>query len=216
MGLILSNSDRAFLKDRITESEKQTRAQIVLATVKRSDSYPELPWKAFAFGASVAGFTLFLLDLLFLRWVSDAMILFSFAGILVTGAFFALLTILIPSFARLFLSVHRKETETRQYAESLFLSHEVFASEDRNGILLFVSQFERQVVIFPDKGIRNDFSLKVMKNIISKMKLALQRKELKNAMNTGLEEIVATLTPPVSACRDKNELSNEIIMEGGA
>ena len=55
MKQILSDTDRILLDKRIAEAEIKTKAQIVLATVKRSDNYPEIPWKAFAFGSSICG-----------------------------------------------------------------------------------------------------------------------------------------------------------------
>ena len=55
MKQILSASDRDLLDKRIMEAELQTKAQIVVALVKRCDNYAEIPWKAFAIGASVAG-----------------------------------------------------------------------------------------------------------------------------------------------------------------
>ena len=60
MKQILSDTDRILLDKRIAEAEIKTKAQFVLATVKRSDSYAEIPWKAFAFGSSIAGFMVFL------------------------------------------------------------------------------------------------------------------------------------------------------------
>ncbi len=215
MKQILSDIDRTMLERRIAEAEKQTKAQIVLATVKRSDNYTEIPWKAFAFGSSIAGFFVFLLDLLIPGWITDTVILFSIAIILATGAVFALLTLLFPVFARLFLSENRKETETRQYAESLFLSRELFATESRRGILLLLSQFDRQVVILPDKGVSEQLSIDVMNNIISKMTQYLKQNEVRNAMEAGLDGLITALCPAVSTDPDKNELSNEIIEEEG-
>jgi putative membrane protein len=211
MKQILSDTDRILLDKRINEAETQTKAQIVLATVKRSDSYSEIPWKAFAFGVSISGFAVFLLGIFILRWITDTMILFSVASILATGAIFVLITLFSPRFARLFLSESRKESETLQYAESLFLSRELFATEGRRGILLLVSQFERQVVILPDIGVRDRLSTEVIKNIISKMTQNLRKKEVRKAMETGLEELVSELCPSASSRPDKNELSNEII-----
>lgn len=49
---------------RIAAAEKRTGAQIVVAVIERSDSYSELPWKAFALGVFVAGFLVFIFDLL--------------------------------------------------------------------------------------------------------------------------------------------------------
>jgi putative membrane protein len=215
MKQILSETDRSQLDKKIAEAEARTSAQIVLATVKRSDSYAEIPWKAFAFGISVAGLTVFLFDMLRLQWVTNAMILLSVAAILVTGIILVFLTLLFPGFARLFLSGHRKETETLQYAESLFLSHELFATEGRRGVLLLVSYFEKQVVILPDKGVRNRLRTDVMNNIISKMTQDLRRNNVRNAMETGLEELTAALCYTAQAVSDKNELSNEIIEEDG-
>jgi len=211
MKQILSDTDRTLLDKRIAEAEIQTKAQIVLATVKRSDSYSEIPWKAFAFGVSISGFAVFLLDLLVLGWITGTMILLSVASILATGAIFVLMTILFPRFARLFLSESRKESETLQYAESLFLSRELFATEGRRGILLLVSQFEREVVILPDIGLRGSLSNEVKRNIISKMTQHLRGKDVRKAMETGLEELVSELCPSASSRPDKNELSNEII-----
>jgi putative membrane protein len=212
---ILSDTERTLLDKLIAEAEKNTKAQIVLAVVKRSDSYSEIPWKAFAFGICIAGFTMFIIGLLVLKWVSDSMILFSVAAILATGIILVFLTLLSPGIARLFLSESRKETEVLQYAESLFLSRELFATEKRRGILLLVSQFERRVVILPDKGVRNSLGTDVMKNIISKMTQYLQQNEVRNAMETGLKELIAALYQTSPGGSNNNELSNEIIEEEG-
>ncbi len=133
MKQILTDTDRALLDRQIAETEKQTGTQIVLASVKRSDSYAEIPWKAFAFGASFSSLVTIFMDLFVLGWLTETLILFSVAVILATGALFALLTVLFPRFAILFLSPHRKETETMQYAESLFLSHELFSTDQAQG-----------------------------------------------------------------------------------
>jgi putative membrane protein len=215
MKQILSDTDRTLLDKRIAEAEKQTNAQIVLAVVKRSDNYTEIPWKAFAFGSSIAGFFVFLLDLLMPGWITDAVVLFSIAIILATGGFFVLLTLFFPVFARLFLSENRKKTETQQYAESLFLTRELFATESRRGILLLLSQFERQVIILPDKGVGEQLTIDIMVNIISKMTLHLKQNELRNALETGLDELIAALCDKLSITKNENKLSNEIIEEEG-
>jgi putative membrane protein len=215
MNQVISDNDRILLDKRIAEAEKQTKAQIVLATVKRSDSYLEIPWKAFAFGSSFAGLIVFLQDILNPGWITDRVILLSLALILITGALFAFMTLFFPVFARLFLSASHKETETRQYAESLFLSRELFGTEGRRGILLLISEFERQVVILPDKGVRDALSPDVMNMIILKMTQYLRQNDAGKAMETGLDELIAALCHPISTASDKNELSNEIIEEEG-
>lgn len=211
----LTEAERVLLDKRIADTEERTGAQIVLASVRRSDSYAELPWKAFAFGASIASLFVLLLDLFFLGWLTETLIVFSVAVILATGALMALLTVIFPGFARLFLSSGRRETETLQYAESLFLSRELFSTEERRGILLLVSQFERQVVILPDTGVRNLLNNEVLKEVISGMKRHLRGGELRHAMEAGLEGIHAALASPLKRADANNELTNDIIEEEG-
>ncbi len=212
---MLTDTDRSLLDRRIAETEKQTRAQIVLASVLRSDSYAEIPWKAFAIGVSLASLIMIFLDLFVIGWITNSLILSSLAVIMATGAIFALLSVLIPGFGKLFLSPQRKETETMQYAESLFLSNELFSTEDRRGILILVSQFERQVVILPDKGVRDLLNTEVLEVVISIMTRHLRRNELRQAMEAGLEGIHSALGFEVPDWEDRNELSNEIIEEDG-
>jgi putative membrane protein len=215
MKQFLSETDRSLLDSRIKEAEAKTGAQIVLATVKRSDSYVEIPWKAFAIGVSVSGFVVFIYDLFVLQWIMDNQTLMSLAVMLASGFLLVILTLTVPAFARLFLPHHRKETETMQYAESLFLAHELFATKGRCGILLLVSLFERQVVILPDTGVRNSLGETVIKEIISKMTGSLRSNDLKDALEKGLDGLLATLNTYVPDDDGKNELSNEIIEEEG-
>jgi putative membrane protein len=213
MKQILSGFNRDLLDKRIIEAELQTKAQIVVAIIKRCDNYAEIPWKAFAIGASAAGLAVATTDLVMKDWITDTMLLLSVTAVMATGTLLAVLTLIFKGFARLFLPKSRRESETRQYAESLFLSRELFTTEGRKGILLLVSQFERQVVILPDTGVRKWLSAEVMKIIISKMTPHLRQNDVKNALETGLDELVTALSPPVATGPDKNELSNEIIEE---
>ena len=213
---ILSDADRALLDKRIAEVEKQTGAQIVLASIVRSDSYVEIPWKAFAIGASLAGLAMMLLNLFVLGWISSMSIMLSLAAVLAFGVLLSLLALLIPGLARLLLSHQRRETETMQYARSLFLSRELYATKDRRGILLMISQFERQVVILPDSGVAGQLSEDVLKEIIAIMGRHLRQNELTEAMESGLDGIRAALGPSDTAAARQNELSDEIIEEEGA
>lgn len=216
MKQILSDADRALLDKRIAEVEKQTGAQIVLASIVRSDSYVEIPWKAFAMGASLAGLAMMVLNLFVIGWISSMTILLSLAALLASGGLAALLSLLIPGLARLLLSPQRRETEAMQYAQSLFLSRELYATKDRRGILLMLSQFERQVVILPDSGISKQLSEDVLKGIIAIMSRHLRQKELREAMESGLDGIWSALGSSEKAETPPNELSDEIIEEEGA
>lgn len=219
MELILSDHDRNKLDERIAEAEKRTKAQIVLAVINRSDNYAELPWKAFALGVSVAGLLIFILDLLSSYWTSHAMVLVAVAATLASGAVFALLTVFVPGFARFFLSTHRAGVEVRQYAESLFLTRELFATNGRTGLLLLVSLFERQVFLLPDKGLSDRLTGEAMRDIIARMTPLLASNEVNLALENGLEQLSRVLDISAqggpAGATGENELPDAIIEEKG-
>ncbi len=210
----LSDHDRNRLDGLIADVEKRTNTQIVLAVIQRSDSYAELPWKAFALGASITGLLVFIVDLSSYGWYPKVTVLSAVAGILGGGAVFALLTALIPGFAKRFLSSFRADVEVRQYAESLFLSRELFATSHRTGVLVLASLFERKVVILPDKGLSDHLTNKAMQSIITAMTRFLKRNEISRAFESGLEQLSHTLETNVQG-KGENELSDEIIEEKG-
>ena len=133
---------------------------------------------------------------------------------LACGVLLALLTVMIPGFAKCFLSDHRAEVEVQQYAKSLFLDRELFATQKRTGILLMVSLFERRVVILSDKGLDERLKEDDVRNIITAMTPSLKRKQISQAFDAGLDQlshILATATPDAG----DDELTDEIIEEEG-
>jgi putative membrane protein len=211
----LSESDRNRLEKRIVEAEKRTGAQIVLAVIRRSDVYAELPWKAFALGASVSGLAVFITDVFSKSWTFHPSWIIPAAEILGAGIFLAVLAVFSPPFAKLFLPRHRAETEVRQYAESLFLHRELSATSGRSGVLLLVSLFERRVVLYPDKGLHSRLTHDEMRGIIAGMTPFLKRQDLYGALETGLNGLSQKLETSRPAGSGKNELPDRIIEEKG-
>lgn len=217
---ILSDQDRDLLDRRIKDAEKRTKAQIVAAVAKRSDSYAELPWKAFAFGASVTGLLVGVFGVIAYCMSPDLTLpLTGVAAVLVVGALFALLTVLVPGFARLFLSAHRAEAEVRQYAQSFFLERELFATTGRTGILLLVSLFERRVMLLPDKGLSHRLSGNATEEVIASMRSYLARNEIGRALEAGLDRLTVFLDAGVPSGPavgiGKDELPDEVVEEKG-
>jgi putative membrane protein len=203
------------LDKRVVEVENRTGAQIVLAVIERSDAYPELPWKAFALGAAVAGLFVTVQKVVRPEWISGSEVLLAVALTLATGITSALLCVYAPMFARLFLDSHRASAEVRQYASSLFLSREMFATSGRTGILLLVSLFERHVVVLPDTGLGQRLSQDAQQVIIARMTAALKKGQVACALEDGLgslEDVLAGTAPRESL---ENELPDGIVEEKG-
>ena len=215
MKLILSEQERLQLDRRVADVEKRTGAQIVLAVIERSDTYAELPWKAFALGAAVAGLGAVLLDLLWPGGHSSLAVLFAMVSTLATGAACALLCVGLPKFARFFLDAHRAEVEVRQYAQSLFLSREVFATRGRIGVLLLFSMFERQVILLPDSGMGKRLSGEAMRGIVARMTTALAAGQIGRSLENGLQGLEENLPAWAAGELRENELPNAIVEEKG-
>ncbi len=211
----LSDEEKKALDRLIAEAEKRTSAQIVLAVIGRSDAYPDLPWKAFALGSSLAGLAAFLAALLRPPFSAAGAALLTLVLILAAGAGMALLCVFVPAIARFFLSLHRAEAETRQYAQSLFLSRQLFATPDRRAVLLLVSLFERRIVVLPDIGLADRLHAEATKGIIEGLRPFLRTGRLALALEAALdrlEELIRAEGTPPSPGRG---LSNAIIEEQG-
>jgi putative membrane protein len=146
-------------RDRITacvqEVEKSTSAEIVPFVRSASSAYPA----ALLRGALVAGVVVAaaatVLDTVLKPWGGLKLLdLWLFPGVFVVvfGLIF-LLAHVVPGLARLFVSRAEMTEEVGEAAVTAFYRHRIAETRDRTGILLFVSVFERRVVVLADEGI---------------------------------------------------------------
>lgn len=212
----LYDEERKELNQRIADAEKRTGVQIVLAVIERSDAYAEIPWKAFALSASCAGLLVLIMNMIWPLTSPGQAVLLSMVMMLLPGAGFALLTVFVPDFARLFLSEHRADVETRQYADSFFLSRQLFATPDRKAVLLLVSLFERRVVVHPDTGLIQKLDQDAVEQIIKHIRPYLLAGETAKALAGGLEKLEEILSGSGRLESGGNALPDGIIEEKGA
>ena len=149
---VVSADEAAAIEQRIGALEARTGIEVVAAVERRSDIYPEVPWRAFALGAALAALALLGALVLRVDWVMPHTWLLQAVAILGAGAIAALGSALVPGFGRLFIRSDRMEEEVHQRAQVVFLARELFATPGRDAILVLVSLFERHVVVIPDAG----------------------------------------------------------------
>lgn len=212
----LNSEEKDRLDRRIAEAEKRTGAQIVLAVIERSDSYSELPWKAFALGTSLAGLLVLAMNILLPLNSATKAVLLSIVMMLAAGAGLALLCVFNPDFARLFLPDHRSDVETKQYAKSLFLERELFATGKRRAVLIMISLFERRIVVLPDKGLASQLHKEMADEIVQHMRMTLRSGQLVLALEGGLQKLEELIAGDATSTPSGNELTNAIIEEKGA
>jgi putative membrane protein len=182
----LTTEEAAEVEERVAALEARTGVEVVAAVVSRSDHYPEIPWSAFALGASLAALAVAVWDVARPAWPSTTGVLLHGAAILGAGAVLALATLLSRGFARLFLRDTRAEGEVLQQAQGLFLEREVFRTPGRAGALLLASLFERRVVLVPDTGLRVRIRSEAWKQVVDRMTPELAAGRTARAFLDGL------------------------------
>ena len=204
------------LESRVAQVEASTGVQVVVALIDKADTYLELPWRAFALGASLGAFAVVLADALSSAWWIGAQ--WTAAATLGTGATLAIAALLLPSFARLFLREVRRDAEMRHYAESMFLRRELFATRDRDAVLILVARFERKVEILADIGLRERVSRDDWSRVIAAMTPPLAAHRYADAFRAGLDAAETLLVAKGFAARADaaNALSDRPIIERGA
>lgn len=215
--MTVTPTESGAIEARVAQVETRTGVEVVAAVVGKSNSYPQLPWKAFALAAAVAAFVAVLADTVRPDWTIAYAALLHAVAILGAGAACALLVVFIPSFARLFLRAPRRELEVRRRAESLFLERELFRTRERTGVLLLVSLFERKVVILSDTGLRDCVTAADWHKVVVRTTAWLRDGRPADAVLEGLAAIEALLVEKGFAARPggDNELPDRPIVARG-
>lgn len=219
--MFLTATESDAIDAQVARVESRTGVQVVTAVVGKSDSYVELPWKAFALGASLAAFGVVLADAWRPEWVTASTALLHMVTILGAAAACALLAVFAPPFGRLFLRATRRETEVRQHAQSLFLTQELFRTRRRASVLVLVSLFERRIEILPDAGLHDCVGEADWRAVVTRMTPRLREARPFHALQEGLAALEALLlakgfgAPESDAAKD-NALPDRPIEERGA
>jgi putative membrane protein len=202
----------------VARVEARTGVQVATASVGKADAYAELPWMAFALGVAVAALATVAADVVRPQWAVAGTAALQAVATLASGAALALLAVFAPPFARLFLRPVRSEVEVRQYAESLFLRHALFATRERRAVLLLVCRFERRIEILADEGVRSRVPAVEWERVVERMAPRLRRGRPEDALAEGVEAIESVLAARgfVRTPGDANELPDRTIQEEGS
>ncbi len=217
MELYFSAEQATRIQETADRLERRTGVEILTAVVGKCDAYPEIPWKAFALGSAVGALIFWICSFLQPGCIMTGGVLPPVVIVLGAGAALALLSVFWPAFGRLFLDGPRMETETKQYARSLFLERELFRTRDRTAVLLLVSLFERRVVLLPDRGVEDRLPPQTLQDIIARMGPLLRSGDRFRALQEGLSLLEEGLLQAgfVPAAGAQDRIPEEFIQEKG-
>ena len=192
--MFLDTSAESAVKQRVAALESATGVEVVVAVIARADSYPEIPWKAFALGVSLAALAAVAAAAIEPGWETFEAVAETAVTALAAGAAAALATVWIAPCARLFLTRARRQAEVLQYAQAMFLETELHRTRRRDGILLLVSLFEREVVVLADRGVREKLGPGELDPVVAAVTARLRRGQLEEALRDGIAQLEAVLT----------------------
>jgi len=214
---LLEAGTESAIRQRVAALEAATGAEVVAAVIARADAYPEIPWKAFALGASLAALVAATAAVLEPGWDAAGAVAQTTVATLAAGAAAALATLWIAPFARLFLPRERREAEVRQYAQAMFLESGLHQAAGRNGILLLVSLFEHRVVVIADPAAPARLGPADLDPVVAAITARLADGSPGAALLDGLAKLEETLATRGFRGRpgDVDEISNAVIQQRG-
>jgi putative membrane protein len=208
---LFTEADREAVRAAVREAEAGTSGEIVPYVVPASDVYTSAVWKGAALGALAGPLLAFAALRAGFLWAGrlDIWILLPAAA---GGAAGYLLAAFVPAVKRWLAGDEMLEARVRQRAGMAFLAEEVFHTRERTGILLFVSLFERRVVVLGDGGINRQVEASHWESVVATVVGGIREGRPGAALAAGIRQCGELLARFGVALRpdDSNELSDDL------
>jgi uncharacterized membrane protein len=141
---VLSDEERAALRERVTAIEARTSGELAVVVVERSDEHPDAHWKAacavLALGTVLCGY-----------WLPYSHPVWLCAAQAVLGGLGFALAFGLADFRRSFVRERRASEVAEEQALQEFHRLALARGPERSAVLLFVSLFEQRVVVLADE-----------------------------------------------------------------
>jgi putative membrane protein len=120
----------------------------------------------------------------------------------------------IPSLLRALLPHARAERAAQARARAAFLDHEVFATRDRSGVLILISELEHRIVILADSGIHARLPEGVWQDHVARIAGGFRSGKPADALLEVIAELGRVLAEHFPrAAGDENELHDALRRE---
>lgn len=209
-----SAEELARIKAAVFEAESKISGEIVPVFVESSGRYTIANYRG-GFIAAVSTFlTIIFLDRYMPHYaIYDPLIIlivFLLAGIV--GGF---LSHYVIPLKRLLVTQQQLDSATRVRAEKAFLEQEVFNTKERTGILIFVSFFEKEVMVMADKGISKVVDQREWDALVRLIIDGIRRNQIVEGLEAAIKRSGEILLEKgfVRAEDDINELGDELRIE---
>ena len=204
-----SPADHAAIEAAVREVETQSAGEIVPYAVDRSDRYARAVWTGATLGALLGALTAALI-----RWSGNfwgGPVALWIALPPATGAALGWVAAFVcPALRRLLVPSEVMAERVRQRAAEAFLAEEVFRTRDRTGILIFVSLFERRVVVRADRGLDGLVTPREWEEVVGAIVAGMRRGQPGAALADGIRRCATLARRYPPRPDDRDELSGQL------
>ncbi len=200
---ILNQDFKNRIEQKIASLEKNTSVEFVTVIASRSASY-----LSFRLNVVLLGFILCFAGLTFKNGFQDPLMPIFFSFLFSIFVFFILK---IQCVLRRALPAILKHIEVEELAHSVFLKEEIFATERRTGVLIFISALERSVFVMADKGVLNVVKAEEWAGLGQELAKNFQKESAGETFLSALDQVSLKLGgqfPPSTA--NANEIKNHV------
>ena len=206
-----TEQDLARIKAAVKEAESATAGEIVPYFVQTSDEYEDVILRSVVMFIAAP---LLMFAILSFGWLLPFHVTPLTVAIfcLVSGIIGYVLPLVWPGFRRLLLTRSRLQNAVERRAMAAFLSEEIFATENRTGILIFVSYFEHVVEVMGDSGINEKVNQEDWNQVVELIVEGIKQKDPVGGLEHGIKKcgellVAAGIEKPPG---NPNELSDDI------
>ena len=183
-------SDMERIKAAVKDAEQKISGEIVPVIVENSGYYSIANYRGSLIGASLAFILIIILDRYVIHDSSVTLYydpVFIFTAVILGGV----IGYVIPNFSipikRSLLNQKHLDRATRQRAENAFLEEEVFYTRHRTGIMIFISFFEREVIIMADRGISKVVDQKLWDKMVADLVLFIRKDKIVEGLEGSIK-----------------------------
>lgn len=205
----LSPEDRARISEAIRQGEARTSGEIYCVLARSSDDY--IYPSAFLIATGVLLSSLAAATMLRTLWLDVTPLAFAFAQVAALAAMLALAW-LSPSLRLMLTPPSLRRRRAHANAVGQFLAHNVHLTEERTGVLIFVSLAERHAEIVADAGITAKVPQQAWDDIVAALVAAARSGRLADGYvgaATSVADLLAQHFPRRND--DRNELDDHLV-----
>ncbi len=196
-----SSEDKEKIRKAVLAAEKKTSGEIVPVIVAMSDEYGVAFLRSLVIWGLICAICCQFIEMHLLG---------TYIGALFLGGSLCY----FKGYRRLLISKKEMETEFTQRAYEAFLMNGVTQTKERNGVMLFISDFERRAMIVSDTGIQKELNNSVWEKMIGELTGFMKRGEYTEGIIKTVESIGNVLSEKFPDHKDdEDELANKLIIE---